>query len=143
MDVEDKEIKNSYEITFLTKEESAGPVLKILEANSALVEDEKPIQKVQLEYKIKGFDQAYIGIIKFSSLPEAVSKITDSANLDGDILRFIVTRPIRKSEKERVPGAAYKSDGEGRSMPDKKKRDDDFLTLTNAALQEKIEEILK
>ncbi|OGY63950.1 MAG: hypothetical protein A3I89_00635 [Candidatus Harrisonbacteria bacterium RIFCSPLOWO2_02_FULL_41_11] len=137
--------KRDYELSFLVVDKgSETAVGETLNRHGAEVFYQSPVTQIQLAYPVKKNKQAYFGFLQFRSLPEAIEKVAKTLQLDKTVLRFLViTPPIRKREeralksrsgfrqqRERAPEAVSPSVSSNRA-------------LTNEALEEKLEEILK
>lgn len=136
--------KKDYEVSFVIKnqgdENSVADLLSQLEAS---VIYKSPVAEVYLSYPIKDNKHGYFGYFHFSAFPEAVDKMSAAFNLNHSILRFlIVAPPVGIAEKfhgqrpesrvsSRVKSAEVVSSAPKSGM------------LTNEALEEKLEEILK
>ncbi|MBI3046309.1 MAG: 30S ribosomal protein S6 [Candidatus Harrisonbacteria bacterium] len=138
----DKE-KKEYEIAILAKMPEVSAVTDILNQYRAEIFYQSPVTEVRLAYPIKKQRQAYFGFFQFRAEPEAVEKIQQALKLNSSILRFLaVSSPIKKSEKLQRPAAEIKY---SRSKPEPAAAESVPLggILTNEALEEKLEEILK
>lgn|SRR3989344_1152274 len=135
-ETEIKDIKD-YEISFLLRTpEAIGAVDKILTTAKAEVFERGSVKDIRLSYPIKKQELAYFGFYCFRALPEVLQKIREELILENGVLRFlIITPPVKKSE------AGFFS------RPDKKPIAHAPLpqpqVLSNEALEEKLEEILK
>jgi len=141
----DKE-KREYELSFLLKnKEAAGDVETLLAQYGAEVFNRGPFLDTRLAYSIKKHNQAVFGFLHFKALPDSAEKITQSLKLNPLVLRtLLVTPPISKSERaprfsnvtEGKPGRVKVSESVPVVVPKSG-------ALTNEALEEKLEEILK
>jgi len=139
--------KNHYELTFLLNSENAGRIVQILQEEGASIVKDNPLQKVSLAYPIKKSGQSFLGNIVFYSARDAVRRITARLKLEATVLRFLISRAIMveskagagnaKKYRETFGGTARKEIGSSRGR--------NFFeeTLTNEALQQTIEKILK
>ena len=143
MDMEKEKKTENYEIALWTKEESDAPVKKLLEKHGASITKEKPVLKMKLSFPIKKENFAFLTTIIFSIGPEKVSGLKSNLNLENTILRYFLRRAKKPSVDGRSNGNERSS--ESRSFfhlrSESKKAPNE--TLTNEALEKKIEEILK
>ncbi len=136
--------KKDYEISFVVKDQGGeNSVSDILSQLEASVIYKSPVSEVYLSYPIKKNKHGYFGYFHFSAFPEAADKLGAALNLSQSVLRFlIVTPPVGVVEKfhgqrpENRVSSRSKS-AEVVSAPPKSGM------LTNEALEEKLEEILK
>ncbi len=136
-----------YEISFVVANQEAGDDIKtILNQYGGEVFYSSPVAEIRLAYPIKKTSHAYFGFLHFRSSPEVVEKVTQSLKLKPAVLRtLLVTPPISKGGKpQRSPRKEMKDQkiGAGADLatvaPSKSGG-----VLTNEALEEKLEEILK
>jgi|SRR3989344_1295395 len=131
-----------YEITFLLTEEDLSPIKKIFEKNGIIITDEKALQKIQLSYPIKKQSQCYMGCLKFKAEPGVLPTVLSDLKLEKNVLRHLVHDVIIKDEERQIDvrmGVEKKKI----KRPVKEIQKSYETVLTNEALQEKIEEILK
>jgi ribosomal protein S6 len=131
--------KRNYELSFLVKERGdESNIETLLNQYGAEMLNKSPIKEVKLSYPIKKFKAAHFGYFQFKILPEAIEKISHSLKLNSAVLRMLIISPpiekemqkIKKTEafkKPEIPQTSYSGKG----------------MLTNEALEEKLEEILK
>ena len=140
------EVDNSsfvdYEITLLFAEEDSSSIKKVFAKNGIVVTDEKPLQKIQLTYPIKKYSQGFLGLFKFQALPAVLPVLFDNLKLEKNILRYLVHSAIIKGEEKKFDIRAG-LDKKRTRRPVKEAQKSYDSVLTNEALQEKIEEILK
>jgi ribosomal protein S6 len=125
----------SYEIAFLVKNPEDEKVLgDLIGQYKGNVLQKSALKETRLSYPIKKHASAYFGYIQFELAPMEMEKLSQSLKLNPAILRYLaVASPaVRSVEKRPVeekksvkPAAAVGS------------------VLTNEALEEKLEEILK
>ncbi len=138
--------KRKYEISFLLKnKEDVSLVDNLLNQYGAEVIYHGPVTETKLAYPIKKQNLAHFSFIQFSASPEVVEKISGSLKLSPAVLRMlIITPPIMKSDRA-VRGAIESRPARGKSavspalVPITPKDG----VLTNKALEERLEEILK
>ncbi|MGC9603466.1 MAG: 30S ribosomal protein S6 [Minisyncoccia bacterium] len=143
--MEENKKKENYEVAFLTKEEGGEALIKkFLTKYGALVEREKPVQKMRLSFPIKKENFAFLGTLVFSADSESVKGLVTDLNLENGILRYFLRKAKKLSlenrsesgdltPKERKPFLRFGRD---------EKRGPE-QALTNEALEKKIEEILQ
>lgn len=135
--------KREYELSFLLKVKDAEAALEtLLKQYEAEVFFKGPLVETRLAYPIKKQSQAYFGYAHFRALPDTAEKLMQSLKLNASVLRaLLVTPPVARAEKSvRAPEERQikvKTTAEVVSAAPKSG------TLTNEALEEKLEEILK
>lgn len=140
----EKEIdKKEYELAFLLKDRNTESVAEnLVKQHGGEVTFKGPVTETALAYPIKKQKQAHFGYLHFTALPSEVEKMMHDANLNQAILRVLIITPpvgkgpvsLRASKSERNG----KKSAEGASAPAVVGG-----MLTNEALEEKLEEILK
>ncbi len=138
MSDEEKELKE-YEVSFLTDaEEDAQEAMKILNAHRAVITFEGSIKKTDLAYALKKRNSAYFGYFHFQADPAELPAIEGDLRLNKKIIRLLILTPpipakgLAPSKRPiAVRAAAPKT--VDRQSPE----------LSNAELEEKLEEILK
>ena len=136
-----KEInKKEYEIAFLVKNQNGGSVMEnLLRKHGGEVSLRGPLTETRLAFPINKFSQAHFGYFHFIADAGALEQIVHDSNLNTEILRtLIVTPPVGKMPSGRA----------ARSEKSSKKSESAATVaaggmLTNEALSEKLEEILK
>lgn len=136
----DIETKKEYEISFLlTSPEAEKELAGVLAKAGAEVYFQKPPASIQLAYKIKRQVSALFGFYHFRATPDAIKQIKEALNLTPSVLRFlIITPPVKMqseqaAERREMRSADKKTATAAPSSP----------ILSNEALSEKLEEILK
>ncbi|OGY98700.1 MAG: hypothetical protein A2855_00465 [Candidatus Liptonbacteria bacterium RIFCSPHIGHO2_01_FULL_57_28] len=137
MENEDK-LKKEYELAFLVNEESEAPgVVAALKAAGAEVHLEGPVRKIALAYEIKKQSAACFSFVQFEMEPAAAKALEGHLALRPEILRFmLITPPSAKARpypQSAVPQRPSAKPYEPKTAP----------TLSNEALEKKIEEILQ
>jgi ribosomal protein S6 len=129
----------SYEISFLLKsEEDAALVVKELSDHGAEVISEGSLDHIRLAYTIKKENSAYFGYIHFKASPEEIEGITETLKLEPRVVRFLIITPplerivVRRTDFSRPAERAPEAAAVPKTEP-----------LSNAELEEKLEEILK
>ncbi len=135
------ELKNRYELSFVTQSEDAASVKALLAKNNAQILNERPISKIQLAYKIAKQGYGFMSTTEFLADAQSVVTLRYDLQLEKDVLRGIIIKlkePKKATEKEtdeRMPG-------KGPTAP-QKLRNMFSGVLSNEALEKKIEEILQ
>lgn len=131
--------RNLYEITFYIKEENAAAVRDAVLAHHGEVTEERPFEKVRLEFPIKKESFAFLGILCVSLAPGEVASLTRALTLAPSVLRFLITSvALPKEGKEEV-----KKTLERKRPPSPRATPSEPAILTNEAIEKKIEEILQ
>jgi ribosomal protein S6 len=127
--------RRSYELAFVGASEATGAAvskaLTDLEAGDIVVH---PSVSIRLAYPIKKHATGFFGWATFTALPSDAEKLSATLSHESDVLRFLViTPPVRRAEREsrRV------------RMPEQPLPAGDPSVLSNEALTEKLQEILK
>ncbi len=95
-----------------------------------------PAHQINLAYPIKKHQSAYFLVCRFLADPEIIKRMSDDLLLHPKVIRFLIVSPPPVTFVERVPRAP-------RSGEVKPVTSSHPATLTNEALEEKLEEILK
>ncbi len=137
--------KKEYEIAFFVKNKGGESAIEtLLKQHESDVVFRGPVVETHLAYPIRKIHQGQFGYMHFAAMPDQIEKIVHEANLNQEILRVLVTTPPvgkgtasnRKNRKERTGRAAKKpADAVSPAIIGG--------ILTNEALEEKLEEILK
>lgn len=135
--------KKTYEISFLANQSEGGTaLLPVLKQQGAEISYQSPIQEIRLAYPIKKYKQGYFGFLHFSAEPDNVDKILQSLKLNPVFLRvLIVNSPVasKTDRAERTPRPRTPvAEAAPAISPVAAKK-----TLSNEALEQKLEEILK
>jgi ribosomal protein S6 len=134
--------KREYELSFLLKTKDAETALEALLAQyEAEVFFKGPVVETRLAYPIKKQSQALFGYLHFRALPDSVDTLLQSLKLNSSVLRvLLVTPPISRGERAvRIPEERKEKVIAAETVPVAPKTG----MLTNEALEEKLEEILK
>ena len=134
------ELKNRYELSFVTQSEDAASVKALLAKINAQIVNERPISKIQLAYKIAKQGYGFMGTTEFLADAESAVTLRKDIQLEKDILRGIVIK--LKEPKISEPGTEEKTAGKGPTGP-QRLRNMFGGVLSNEALEKKIEEILQ
>lgn len=127
-----------YEIAFLAKDsEGEKAIADLINQHKGNIFQKSPLKEVKLAYPINKQTSAYFGYIQFEILPDNIGKVSQSLKLNPSILRHLtVAMPVMKKIPERERRMA-KEIIKPSLIPSSRS------VLTNKALEEKIEEILK
>ena len=130
---EDK-IISDYELAFLlTSGEAFLGLADVLKNHGAEITYESPINQIKLAYTIKKQTSAFFGFCNFRAPKDAVKKVNDDLSFIPALVRFlIITPPLKPAAREPRPERPYEPRTE-KPVP----------ALSNEALEEKLEEILK
>lgn len=119
----------------------------LLGKHEARVIQERPLSKVELQYPIGALRYAFLGILTFEILGANLQPLRSALQLQDGILRFLITNPASThgaapEEKPMEEHAPREGDSRTffRPVPERKPARD---TLSNEALERKIEEILE
>ncbi len=126
-----EENKKEYEIAYLlATPEAEQEVLALLKQNGAEISNQKAATSIPLAYQIKKHATAFFGFSYFMADPSAIKPVTDALRLQKGVLRSLIITPPVRVAAPMLPGAG---------RPEKKVAP----TISNEALEEKLEEILK
>lgn len=135
----EEDIKKEYELAFLVKEEGEAPGLATaIKDMGAEILLEGPVRRTALAYEIKKENSAYFGFVQFIAEPDVAKSMETALNLRPEILRFMIITPPSAREKTQPSTAAPQRPG---AKPYEPKTASP--TLSNEALEKKIEEILQ
>lgn len=134
------ELKNRYELSFVTQSEDAASVKALLAKNNAQIVNDRPISKIQLAYKIAKQGYGFMGTSEFLADAESAVALRKDIQLEKDILRGIVIK--LKEPKVSETGTEERMVGKGPTAP-QRLRNMFGGALSNEALEKKIEEILQ
>ena len=130
--------KREYEIGFMLKNaEALADIEKVLSGEQAETVSKNQPREIRLAYSINGHATAFFGFMIFRALPESVARMKKALHLKENILRFIIVKPVFK-KLNRVVMPQTEKLAEGAAADIQLPR-----VLTNEALEEKLEEILK
>ncbi len=124
----------SYEISFLLKNpEGESAIVDLINQHKGKIIHKGSLKEIKLAFPIKKHSSAYFGYVQFELAPAQIEKVSQSLKLNPLVLRHLTITPpmikkerrIESREREYVKPAAPQS------------------VLTNEALEEKLEEILK
>lgn len=144
--MEENREKKEYELAFLVKgTNDNSEIEKLLSQFGAEISYRSPLTDISLSYPIKKYNQAYFGFAQFRASPEKAEKLMPAVQLSALVLRaLLVVFPLPVKKAERL----VKTEAESR--PSRSKFSEKSLpvvsasnALTNKALEEKLEEILK
>jgi ribosomal protein S6 len=136
-------LKENYEIAFWTKDENEGSAKKVIAKHGGEIVKEKPVQKMRLAYPIKKENFAFFGNLIFQMLPGEVLGLKTDLNLEGGVLRYFFRRAKKNVSDESSAGSSFRERTKSflGFRTDAKRGAEQ--TLTNEALEKKIEEILQ
>lgn len=127
----------SYEIAFLVKNpDEEKTVLDLIGQYKGKILQKHSLKETQLNYPIKKHTTAYLGCVQFELAPSDLEKLSQSLGLSPAVLRYLaVNLPKVKKTTERKP---VEETRDAKPAPVSS-----GSVLTNKALEEKLEEILK
>lgn len=136
--------RKEYEISYLlTTPEAEQEVVSVLKENGAEITHQKSVASITLAYSIKKHATAYFGFCHFTAEPAEVKLIHGTLQLKKTVLRFLILTPPVKIPVPRVmPGQAEVA-GRPATASKPERKAPASTTLSNEALSEKLEEILK
>lgn len=153
----DKEIKN-YEITFLAKSEGdKEELINNLKRHELTILGDGPMSKTKLAYPIKKETFAYCGTLYFSGEADKIEELVKELKVQGKLLRFnIIFRPAGEGKMDIIKPASSEKERPVLERKEMEKSAADLSirqtpkaprikteTLSNEALEKKLEEILK
>jgi ribosomal protein S6 len=130
-DIEKKTYELGYLITVPDKEKS---ITQTIEQSGGVIVDGRSAAETRLAYPIKKHESAYFGVCYFMATSEVPAKLNEAFKLDPQILRFLMVVRVKKEPKVKK---------------EKKVAERPVIVpqpvaeVTNEALEEKLEEILK
>lgn len=133
-----------YELAFLAAKPETAAVEGLLRQYGAEISYHSNLSEVRLAYPIKKNRQAYFGFFQFKASPDTLDKIAQSLKVMPLVLRtLLIASPIKKMEKPRQPSESKFSYNKLESDLVEGVARSPAGTLSNKALEEKLEEILK
>jgi len=130
-DIETKTYEIGYLITVPEKEKE---IVRIVEQSGGTIVDNRSAAEVRLAYPVKKHQSAYFGVCYFTAMSEAPLRLQEALKRDDQILRFLVVVRVKKEPK-------VKKEKKGVERP--VAVPPPVAEVTNEALEEKLEEILK
>jgi len=126
-----------YELAVLLNvPEAEAEVMAYLIKMGAREMQKNPAHQITLAYIIKKHQSAYFLACRFFADPEIIKRISDDLLLHPKIIRFLIVSPPPVTLVERAPRIPRSGEVKPAISPHP-------VTLTNEALEEKLEEILK
>lgn len=127
--------RKEYEISYLlTAPEAEQEVVSVLKQNGAEISMQKPLASIVLAYPIKRNTSAYFGFCHFTADAAAIKPMDDALRLKKGVIRFLVMTPAVKVPAPSIYAAKGDKVEKKPAAP---------TALSNEALSEKLEEILK
>lgn len=132
-----------YEVSFWIPTEDASGIKGMLEHHKASIISEKPLVKGRLAYPIQKEQYAFFGTFRFEIAPELIAPISNDLKLEKNIIRSFLHRVNLQQEAaaKRAEGDPSKRRAKRGTREFGKKPEGD--SLTNEAIEKKIEEILQ
>lgn len=141
MDENTKLNQKEYEIAFLVKEgEAQAGVLGAIKANQGEVYYESSVNQIKLAYPINKQTSAFFGFCEFRASAETVKQISEKLKLEPQVVRFLIVVPPKKAAATHEPKEAAPLQTEPKPAA---KMQAAPQILSNEALEQKLEEILK
>lgn len=144
---ESVEDRKNYELCYLlTSGDAEAEVVSLLNQYKAVIIHQGKLTEVKLSYPIKKQSVALFGFVQFSMLPQDLLEVKKTLALNSKILRSLIISLTSKQlvpkreEREAVPAVSAKTEWSPRPVETKVSRPP---VLSNEALEEKLEEILK
>lgn len=132
----DNEFKRDYELSFvLTSAEAAAELFNVLAKHQSVPYFQGQINQIRLAYPIKKQTSAFFGFCCFYAEPAMVKQIKDDLRLNPLILRFLIITPPVKALTHQPKNSE--------KPPEPKNDQPQQPVLSNEALEQKLEEILK
>lgn len=130
-----------YEISFVFKTEDASALEGILARHGTGVHAGGEVKKVRLAYPLKKNEYGFWGSFRFEAEPGNLEKIFKDLKLEGNLIRYLVTR----LEEKKVEARSERKNSQVVPMVGKsdEPRRHQEPALTNEELEKKIEEILQ
>jgi ribosomal protein S6 len=126
-----------YEISAISTSETVlADVRAALEKEQAVVTEEGKAVALRLAYAIRKQTSGFFSFIKFSAHPETIAAIEKRVNALPHILRLLIVTPPPAHASENERRRERTGTGQKPASPETPQ-------LTNEALEQKIEEILK
>ncbi|HEY4475385.1 MAG TPA: 30S ribosomal protein S6 [Candidatus Paceibacterota bacterium] len=135
-----EELKKDYEISFLLDAaEAVSAVAQIFGKFGVEIPKSLTANQIRLAYLINKRESAFFGFFSFKAAPEMAARIKSELALQSSIVRFLI---VRLSSRE---AARHGNKGFARThTPDSKpSAPAEPPVLSNEALEQKLEEILK
>lgn len=140
--------KKVYELAFFLKDQSSEKaVFDFLAQHKAVILNQSPINSMKLAYPIKKYLSGFFGVINLETEPENMKALSSALNLSSEVLRFLIIAAPNVSSPQRGAGSPegrkrYSEGPESRKI-NKVETTGSSSALSNKALEEKLEEILK
>jgi ribosomal protein S6 len=133
--------KKHYEVGFLVQSEDSAPeVAALLKRYSAEITTEGTLRRIHLAYKIKKEISAVFGFFQFMAEPEQAKKLEQDLRTNSLFIRSLIIKLPKVSKKQKQSDASRAARPQvTRPAPELKPAP----SLSNEALEKKIEEILK
>ena len=143
--MEEEKDKKAYEIALLLKgEDDLAPVTEFVRQHNTEVVSEPRAKKLALAYKIKGNTEAVFVSFIVKMAPADAKQLEHDLQMRAGVIRSMVLIATPQSERPVSSGAPFPMPRRGRpSMESREPRPSAPQTLSNEALEKKIEEILQ
>lgn len=140
MEENNNKIVKEYELSAISKDEAGfSAASTLIKQHQFEILFESSIKKISLAYEIEKESEAFFGYFHISGNPENIKALNHDLKTSKKVLRFLIlTPPFVKSKA--IPTSPTKPKNRVASKSEKVSPD---KTLTNEALEKKIEEILQ
>ncbi|MCR4328655.1 MAG: 30S ribosomal protein S6 [Patescibacteria group bacterium] len=133
-------VSREYEVAFLVREEDGASKVVALIGKYGTILSQGQLKRVAFAYPIEKTAAGYFGTVKVSVLPDAVVRLEKDLETTSEALRSLVLRlPVVKESSVQDEQSKPRRARLSRSEVSPKSS----ATLTNEALEKKIEEILQ
>lgn len=129
-----------YELGYLVvNSDDEAKILKLVESSGGEITDKRGAAQVKLAYPIQKHESAYFGACYFKADIPELKKIDEALKSDLEILRFIlISRRFKKPQTKKEEVIKPKEEQKSQTV-----QPAPVTAVTNEALEEKLEEILK
>ncbi len=134
-----------YEIGVLVrKEDDLAHVRRFIEQHQGTIVADFQAKKIALAYPIEREEEAFFAFARFSTGPADVKQLEHDLRTENTVLRSLITIPFKMSRREAVGLSKKRNQAPARSASSASQPSAPFVpTLSNEALEKKIEEMLK
>jgi ribosomal protein S6 len=142
---ETEKVKKEYEIGVLVRKEDDVPeVRRVVEQHGGVFSSEFQAKKIALAYPIKHEEEAVFAFSRFAAEPTEVKQLEFDLENVSVVLRSLITIPFKISHREAVGAGKKRSQIPLRQTSSVQQSSAPAVhTLSNEALEKKIEEMLK
>ncbi|MDI6734197.1 MAG: 30S ribosomal protein S6 [Patescibacteria group bacterium] len=134
-------LEKNYELTFVSFVEAGIKIKQIIEESGGIVLFEKELQKIRLAYPVKKQQYGFLGVVEFKTKPDLIGLTLKALKSKTDTIRYLICNKELKNDFVNQGRERFKKE-RARILPRVAKKQAD-VSLTNEAIEKKIEEILK